>query len=187
MRLQGRSSKACLVKCLVYRHFKKELLLDLGWNGGFAAKSGQSSKSPKCMRLTISVIHLGSVLDTVKVLKSIYPFAKRLSPPWLVWAPVPQTSLTALVVSSRRMPMKIQQSKRPGPPTASRRAPPSRALGESAGFSCDSGALSPLACRATCSTDHSRRTCRLLPQGKCRDFPRFWCTFHRGWCRKFGL
>ena len=79
MRLQGRSSKACLVKCLVYRHFKKELLLDLGWNGGFAAKSGQSSKSPKCMRLTISVIHLGSVLDTVKVLKSIYPFAKRLS------------------------------------------------------------------------------------------------------------
>ena len=127
MRLSGRSSKACLVKCLVYRHFKKELLLDLGWNGGFAAKSVQSSKSPKCMRLTISAIHLGSVLDTVKVLKSIYPFAKRLSPPWLVWAPVPQTSLTALVVSSRRMPMKIQQSKRPGPPTASRRAPPSRA------------------------------------------------------------
>ena len=129
MRLSGRSSKACLVKCLVYRHFKKELLLDLGWNGGFVAKSGQSSKSPKCMRLTISAIHLGSVLDTVKVLKSIYPFAKRLSPPWLVWAPVPQTSLTALVVSSRRMPMKTQQSKRPGPPIASRRAPPSRAEG----------------------------------------------------------
>ena len=33
------------------------------------AKSGQSSKSPKCMRLIISIIHLSGVLDIVKVLK----------------------------------------------------------------------------------------------------------------------
>ena len=32
------------------------------------AKSGQSSKSPKCMRLIISTIHLSGVLDIVKVL-----------------------------------------------------------------------------------------------------------------------
>ena len=49
--------------------------------------------------------------------------------PWLAGTPTPQTSLTALVVSSRRMPMKTQQSKRPGPPIASRRVPPSRAEG----------------------------------------------------------
>ena len=30
MRLQGRSSRACLGKCLVYRHSEKEHLLDLG-------------------------------------------------------------------------------------------------------------------------------------------------------------
>jgi hypothetical protein len=33
------------------------------------AKSGQSSKSPDCMCLTISAIRLGNVLDIVKVLK----------------------------------------------------------------------------------------------------------------------
>ena len=32
------------------------------------AKSGQSSKLPKCMRLIISTIHLSGVLDIVKVL-----------------------------------------------------------------------------------------------------------------------
>ena len=36
------------------------------------AKSGQSSKSPDCMRLTISVIHFSSMLDIVKVLKSAF-------------------------------------------------------------------------------------------------------------------
>ena len=30
MRLQGRSSRACFWRCLVYRHFEKERLLDLG-------------------------------------------------------------------------------------------------------------------------------------------------------------
>ena len=33
------------------------------------AKSGQSSKSPDCICLIISVIRLGNVLDIVKVLK----------------------------------------------------------------------------------------------------------------------
>ena len=73
------------------------------------AKSGQSSKSPKYIRLIISTIHLGGVLDIVTVLiKSA--FGKRHFP------------LCGVL-------MKIQQSKRPGPPTASRRAPPSRAEG----------------------------------------------------------
>ena len=40
--------------------------------------------------------------------------------------------------------------------------------------------LSTVACLGTGSTDLSHRTCRLLPRGKCRDFPRFWCTSPRG-------
>ena len=36
------------------------------------AKSGQSSKSPDCICLIISVIRLGNVLDIVKVLKSAF-------------------------------------------------------------------------------------------------------------------
>ena len=109
MRLQGRSSRACLWKCLVYRHSGKGTLLDLGSNGGFVAKSGQSSKSPKYIHLIINTMHLSGVLDIVTVLiKSA--FGKRHFPPCGVL-------------------MKIQQSKRPGPPTASRRAPPSRAEG----------------------------------------------------------
>ena len=129
--------------------------------------------------------------------------------------------------------MNIQQSKRPGPPTALRRAPPSCAEGgksfrllnvqcasfespvesvpqtrdsgalspwlagasalqphlaapaassprESAAISRDFGALSPVACWGTGSTAISRGTCRLHPRGKCREFPRFWCTFPRG-------
>ena len=72
MRLLGRSSRTCLGKCLVYRHSEKEHLLDLGWNGGFVAKSGQSNKSPKCICLIISIIHLSGVLDIVKVLKSAF-------------------------------------------------------------------------------------------------------------------
>ena len=36
------------------------------------AKSGQSSKSPDCMCLTINAIRLGNVLDIVKVLKSAF-------------------------------------------------------------------------------------------------------------------
>ena len=36
------------------------------------AKSGQSSKSPKCIYLIISIIHLSGVLDIVKVLKSAF-------------------------------------------------------------------------------------------------------------------
>ena len=38
MRLLRRSSRACLGKCLVYRHSGKGTLLDLGSNGGFVAK-----------------------------------------------------------------------------------------------------------------------------------------------------
>ena len=73
------------------------------------AKSGQSSQSLDCMYLIINAIHLSGVLDIVTVLiKSA--FGKRHFPPCGVL-------------------MKIQQSKRPGPPTASRWAPPSRAEG----------------------------------------------------------
>ena len=83
-RLLRRSSRTCFGKCLVYRHSEKEHLLDLGRNGGFVAKSGQSSKSLKRIHLTISAIHLGSVLDIVKVLiksaflrNDIFPMAGR--------------------------------------------------------------------------------------------------------------
>ena len=92
------------------------------------AKSGQSSKSPKYIRLIISTIHLSGVLDIVTVLIKSAFGETTLSP----WPDVPsalQAYLAALIVSTRRMPMKIQQSKRPGPPTALRRAPPSRAEG----------------------------------------------------------
>ena len=54
--------------------------------------------------------------------------------------------------------------------------PPPR---ESAAISRDSGALSPMSCWGIGSTGYSRGTFRLHPRGKCRDFPRFWCTFPR--------
>ena len=73
------------------------------------AKSGQSSKSSKYIHLIISTIHLNGVLDIVKV---------------LIKPAFGETTLSLCGVL-----MKIQQSKRPGPPTASRRAPPSRAEG----------------------------------------------------------
>ena len=43
--------------------------------------------------------------------------------------------------------------------------------GKSAGISCDSGALSPVACLGTGTTSPSRRTCRLHPRGKVPGFP----------------
>jgi len=52
--------------------------------------------------------------------------------------------------------------------------------GESAGFSCENGSLSPVAGRGTGSTDPSGRTCSLSPRGKCREFLRKRFTFPRG-------
>ena len=74
-------------------------------------------------------------------------------PPQPTGVPAPQTSLAALTVST---------------------------LGESAGFSCENGSLSPAAGRGTGSTDLSRRTHRFHPWGKCRTFPRKRFTFPRG-------
>ena len=48
---------------------------------------------------------------------------------------------------------------------------------ESAANSRENCSLSPVACRATGSTDPSRGACRLHPPGKCREFPRKWSTF----------
>ena len=52
--------------------------------------------------------------------------------------------------------------------------------GESAGFSCENGSLSPAADRGIGSTGLSRGTCRFYPWGKCRVFPRKRFTFTRG-------
>ena len=52
--------------------------------------------------------------------------------------------------------------------------------GESAGFFGENGALSPVACRGTCSTGTSRRTRHFRPRGKCREFLRFRFTFPCG-------
>ena len=86
MRLLRRSSRACLGKCLVYRHSGKGTLLDLGSNGGFVAKSGQSSKFSEHICLIINAMHLGYELDIVKVLDSAFlghrydsPLLKTLS------------------------------------------------------------------------------------------------------------
>ena len=86
MRLLRRSSRACLGKCLVYRHSGKGTLLDLGSNGGFVAKSGQSSKFSEHIYLIINTMHLSYELDIVKVLDSAFlghrydsPLLKTLS------------------------------------------------------------------------------------------------------------
>ena len=86
MRLLRRSSRACLGKCLVYRHSGKGTLLDLGSNGGFVAKSGQSSKFSEHIYLIINTMHLNYELDIVKVLDSAFlghrydsPLLKTLS------------------------------------------------------------------------------------------------------------
>ena len=86
MRLLKRSSRACLGKCLVYRHSGKGTLLDLGSNGGFVAKSGQSSKFSEHIYLIIKAMHLSYELDIVKVLDSAFlghrydsPLLKTLS------------------------------------------------------------------------------------------------------------
>ena len=86
MSLLRRSSRACLGKCLVYRHSGKGTLLDLGSNGGFVAKSGQSSKFSKHIYLIINAMHLSYELDIVKVLDSAFldrrydsPLLKTLS------------------------------------------------------------------------------------------------------------
>ena len=68
MRLLGRSSRACLGKRLVYRYSEKGHLLDLGRNGVFVAKSGQSSKSPRCKCLTASAMCFGEELDLIKLM-----------------------------------------------------------------------------------------------------------------------
>ncbi len=73
--------------------------------------------------------------------------------PWPTRVPAPQTSLAALGVSTS---------------------------GESAGFSCENGSLSPVADRGTGSTDPSGRTCSLSLPGKCREFLRKRFTFPRG-------
>ena len=86
MRLLKRSSRACLGKCLVYRHSGKGTLLDLGSNGGSVAKSGQSSKFSEHIYLIIKAMHLSYELDIVKVLDSAFlghrydsPLLKTLS------------------------------------------------------------------------------------------------------------
>ena len=71
-------------------------------------------------------------------------------PLWPTRAPAPQASLAALAVSTS---------------------------GESAGFSCENGSLSPGAGRGTGSTDLSRGICRFYPRGKCREFLRKRFTF----------
>ena len=71
-------------------------------------------------------------------------------PPRPAGAPAPQASLAALAIS---IP------------------------GESAAISRENGSLSPVAGRGTGSTGPSGRTCHFHPRGKCREFPRFWCTF----------
>ena len=65
--LLGGASRACLGKCLVYRYSEKGHLLDLGRNGVFVAKSGQSSKSPRCKCLTASTMCFGEELDLIKL------------------------------------------------------------------------------------------------------------------------
>ena len=52
--------------------------------------------------------------------------------------------------------------------------------GESAGNFCENGSLSPGACMGIGSTGHSGGTWHFHPRGKCRVFPRKWCTFPRG-------
>ena len=64
-------------------------------------------------------------------------------PPWPDGALAPQTSLAVLGISTS---------------------------GESAGFSCENGSLSPAAGRGTSSTGLSRCTCSLSLPGKCREF-----------------
>ena len=82
MRLLRRSSRACLGKCLVYRHSGKGTLLDLGSNGGFVAKSGQSSKFSEYIYLIISAMHLNYELNIVKVLDSAF-LGRRYDSPLL--------------------------------------------------------------------------------------------------------
>ena len=72
------------------------------------AKSGQSSKSPKYIHLIISTIHLGGVLDIVTVLIKSAFGETTLSPVWCSYE---------------------NPAVEKGPPTALRRAPPSRAEG----------------------------------------------------------
>ena len=74
-------------------------------------------------------------------------------PPWPDGAPAPQASLAALGISTP---------------------------GESAGFSCENGSLSPGAGWSTGSTGLSRDICRFYLRGKCRVFLRKRFTFPRG-------
>ena len=73
-------------------------------------------------------------------------------PPRLAGAPALQAPLAALAVSTS---------------------------GESAGFFHENGSLSPAAGRGTGSTGLSGRTWHFHLRGKCRVFPRKWCTFPR--------
>ena len=74
-------------------------------------------------------------------------------PPQLAGALAPQTPLAALAISTP---------------------------GESAGFFCENGSLSPGACMGTGSTGLSRSTWHFFPWGKCRVFPRKRFTFPGG-------
>ena len=71
-------------------------------------------------------------------------------PPWPTRVPAPQASLAALGISTP---------------------------GESAGFSCENGSLSPAAGRGTGSTGLSRGTWHFHLPGKCREFRRKRFTF----------
>ena len=73
-------------------------------------------------------------------------------PPWPAGVPALQASLAALGISTS---------------------------GESAGFSCENGSLSPAADKGTGSTGLSGRTCSLSLRGKCRVFLRKRFTFPR--------
>ena len=74
-------------------------------------------------------------------------------PPWPAGASAPQASLAAPAISTP---------------------------GESAGFFCENGSLSPAACRGIGSTGPSGRTRHFSLRGKCREFRRKRFTFPRG-------
>ena len=151
------------------------------------AKSGQSNKSPKCIWLIISIIHLSGVLDIVKVLKSAFlrndTFPRcqsgyRLHRPLWPHLPFPPPGkVPGFPAKTVHFPSRPAGALAPQTPLAT---PAISALGESAGFFCENSSLSPAARRGAGSTGPSRRTCRFHPRGKCRTFPRKRFTFPRG-------
>ena len=151
------------------------------------AKSGQSSKSPDCICLIISVIRLGDVLDIVKVLKFAL-LRYDTFPPGPAGAPDPQASLAALAIPSPGESAGFFGENGSLSPVAGRGTGSIGLSGctcrfhlrESAGFFRENGSLSPAAGRGTGTIDLSRGTWHFHPWGKCRVFPRKRFTFPRG-------